>query len=131
VGVAVVDTSAVVAFLDRADGRHQGVFALFHETQDILVTSPLIVAELDYVVPRRLGHAARERIWDDLANGAYEVRWWEGAMASTLEIAQRLPRAGLADASLVALAHRLGTTRLVTLDEHFAQLDPSLELLPA
>jgi uncharacterized protein len=130
VGVAVVDTSAILAGLDAQDPRHVRAKSALLDA-DVLLTTPMIVTELDYLLPRRLGRTAQQRVWDDLADGTYAVRWWDGAMPATVRIAQSLPRAGLADASLVALAHHVGTRLLITLDRHFAQLDPSLDLLPA
>jgi predicted nucleic acid-binding protein len=55
----------------------------------------------------------------------------------TVEAARNNPDIGLADASLLALAARLGTTRIATLDErHFRAVPPlggeaAFTLLPA
>jgi predicted nucleic acid-binding protein len=55
----------------------------------------------------------------DLAAGAYLVEWWPSAIAATVNIAERYAGLGLrlADASLVALAERLDTAAIATLDE--------------
>lgn len=52
-------------------------------------------------------------------NGVYDVVWWPGAERDTAAIAERNDSlgVGLAGASLVALAGRLGTTEIATLDE--------------
>jgi predicted nucleic acid-binding protein len=55
------------------------------------------------------------------------VRWWADALIETLSIARRHPFAGLADASLVALAARLRTNRIATLDHHFRSMTPGGE----
>ena len=77
-------------------------------------------------------------MWADVEEGVYDVRWWPGALRETIEAARaaRL-EVGLADASLVALAAHIGSTRVATLDEaHFRQLEPlggakAFTLLPA
>ena len=71
----------------------------------------------------------------DLASGVYTVRWWADAIGEAVDIARRQPWIGLTDASLVALAGRLRTNRIVTFDDHFRSLTtPSGEpfvVLPA
>ena len=87
----------------------------------------------------RGGRAARLALHRDLAAGAYLVEWWSGAIASVVKIAERYADTGLglADASLVALAERLGTNEIATLDErHFRAVRPlaagnAFRLLPA
>jgi hypothetical protein len=61
----------------------------------------------------------RRVFWDDLDDGAYGVRWWADGLRETLAIARSHAFLGLADASLVALAGLLRTTRIATLDQHF------------
>ena len=46
----VVDSSAIVAALDAADRNHQAVRDWLEREEDDLVTTPLIIAEVDYVV---------------------------------------------------------------------------------
>jgi uncharacterized protein len=115
----VLDTNVVVALYDAADPDH-GLIAEWVGTLDEdLVATPLAVAEMDHIVARRGGEAAREALWGDLEAGAYVVRWWADALDETLRIARRHPFAGLTDASLVALAGLLRTQRIATVDQHF------------
>jgi uncharacterized protein len=63
----------------------------------------------------------------DLSAGAYILEWWPGAISSTVKVAERSADSGLAltDASLVALAERLETIEIATLDErHFRAVRP-------
>jgi predicted nucleic acid-binding protein len=82
----------------------------------------MAVAEMDYLVHLRGGEIARDTLWRDLEAGAYVVRWWADALNETLRIARRHPFAGLADASLVALAGLLRTQRIATVDQHFRSM---------
>ncbi len=123
----VVDTSAIVAYMNSADDQHEAVSAWLEGEGDDLATTPLIVAEVDHLVAARGGRAALSALRADLAAGAYLVEWWRGAIASVVSIAEHYADIGLglADASLVALAQRLDTVDIATLDErHFRAVRP-------
>lgn len=102
-----------------------------------LVTTPLVLAEVDHVLQRRAGSAVAEAVLADFRNGAYRVEWWPRALADSLNVlrAERRLGIGIADASLVALAAHLRTSRIATLDQrHFRQLGfagETFTLLPA
>jgi predicted nucleic acid-binding protein len=131
----VLDTSIVVALMRARDRHHERVRRFVETLDEDLVTSPLAVAEMDQVVSG-LGPDFSRGLWADLSRGAYRVRWWADAMIETIAIADANPEIGLTDASLVALAARLRTDRIATLDlDHFRSLtSPDGEafvLLPA
>lgn len=121
----VIDTSVLLAALDRDEDRHAEVRAWLEATNAELVTTPLTLSEVDYLVGRHLGADVASAMWSDFESGAYLVRWWTSAVADTIATARRWAALGigLADASLVALAARLGTDRIATLDErHFRRV---------
>jgi predicted nucleic acid-binding protein len=134
----VVDTSFFYALLDRRDGRHAQAVAWYEGVDDDLATSPLVLAETDYLASR-FGPEMRDGFRRDLGLGAFSVLWWAGAIRTMLAVAERYADLGLslADASLVALAGRLETTSIATFDErHFRALRPlagvpAFRLLPA
>lgn len=134
----VIDTSAILAYMDSADSHHGEITDWLDGELDELVTTPLIVAEADHMVTVRGGRRAAAGLHADLVSGAYLVDWWPAALHTSVEIAERYADAGLglADASLVALAERVGTVRVATFDErHFRSLRPlsggeSFQLLP-
>jgi uncharacterized protein len=118
----VLDTSIVVALMRARDAEHARVRRFVETLDDDLVTSPLAVAEMDRIAAA-LGTDFSRGLWEDLRSGAYAVRWWADAMLETIAIAREHPEIGLADASLVALATRLRTDRIATLDlDHFRSL---------
>jgi predicted nucleic acid-binding protein len=137
--VIVVDTSAIIAYMNSADTHHAAVSAWLAAEQDDLVTTPLVVAEADHLVAARGGPAALSALRADLAAGAYLVEWWPGAISEAVRVAERYADTGLGltDASLVVLAQRVGTADIATLDErHFRAVRPlaggdAFRLLPA
>jgi predicted nucleic acid-binding protein len=118
----VLDTNVVVALYDAGDPDHALVADWVMALDEDLVATPLAVAEMDYLVLERGGSDAQATLWRDLDDGAYGVRWWADALTETLTIARRYPFVGLTDASLVALAGRLRTQRIATVDHHFRSM---------
>ncbi len=135
----VVDTSVIVAYMNRADDHHAEVSAWLEEEGDELVTTPLVIGEADHVVSARGGPAAARALRRDLTSGAYLLEWWPAAINAACRVVDRYADQGLGltDASLVALAQRLPTTSIATLDErHFRAIRPleggdAFRLLPA
>jgi predicted nucleic acid-binding protein len=98
------------------------------DAEELLVVSPYVVAELDYLVATRVGVDAELAVLRELLSGA-----WVLADLSTSELQQaagiigkyRDLRIGIADASNVVLANRFRTRRIATLDRrHFDVLRP-------
>lgn len=135
----VVDTSVLVALLDRQDVGHTEASAWYSRVDEPLATTPLVLAEVDYLARTRLRHAARPAFLRDVASGAYDVIWWSDAPRAIVEITDRYADLPLSvtDASLVALAARLETVAVATFDErHFRAVRPlsgatAFTLLPA
>jgi predicted nucleic acid-binding protein len=118
----LLDTNVVIALYDAGDPDHTLVADWVMTLDEDLVTTPLAVAEMDYLVRKRGGSDAQSALWRDLDDGAYGIRWWADGLAETLTIARRYPLAGLTDASLVALGGRLRTQRIATVDQHFRSM---------
>jgi predicted nucleic acid-binding protein len=112
----VLDTSFVVALIDADDERHAAALDCFHATDQDFVTTPLALAEIDAAAGRLGGQRAQQAIRDDFDSGVFALRWWADGLRDALAICRDRPDVGLTDASLVALAARLHTTRIATLD---------------
>ena len=69
----VLDTSVVLAFMDRTDTNHETVRSWIEANDEELVTTPLVLAELDHLVGRYGGAIATRALRKDLASGAYQV----------------------------------------------------------
>ncbi len=111
---------------------------LLHDPGPLVLPAP-VSAEVDYMVGKKLGRGARLAFVDDLAAGRFLVECLQpddySAMAG-LERQYADLDPGLADLSIVILARRFETRRILTFDErHFRAIRPlqggSFTLLPA
>ncbi len=122
----LADTSALLALLDRDARQHDEVDSFVAASEEPLFLSPFVLAELDYLVADRFGVDVELAVLADVSEGAYELAPFEGqdvSRARTIIVQYRDLRIGLTDASLVVLAERYGTNRVLTLDErHFRAL---------
>ena len=122
--LAIVDTGPLYAVVDADDQDHERCRAVLERADLELVVPALVVAEAAYLIGRRLGPAIEAEFVRGLA--ALEV---EAPRPSDWpEIADLVDRfgdfpLGTTDASVAALAGRLDTDVIVTLDRrHFAAL---------
>jgi hypothetical protein len=116
----LVDTGALLAQADADEPHHRAVTDLLRRERGLLVTTELVVAEADYLILDRLGVDVELAFIDDLAAGTFLVECLsrdEIAAARAIVERYRDLRLGLADASLVVLAQRYGTRRILTFDE--------------
>jgi len=122
----VIDAAPLVALGDRADPRARAVRdVLMAEPGDLVIPAP-VTAEVDYLLRTRSGPAAARAFLADLASAAFLVESLtteeHGLALETADRYQDLD-VGLADLSIVVLAHRLKTNRVLTFDlKHFRVL---------
>jgi uncharacterized protein len=116
----IIDAGGLYAQADRADPAHAAVADTLRRERGSLVTSEVAVAEADYLILTRLGIDVELAFLDDLAEGTFLVECLtreELGAARDLAHRHRDLEIGLADASLVVLARRHRTRRIVTFDE--------------
>ena len=135
----LLDTSGLFAALNPDQQQHEAALAVLTAEAAPLVLSPLVLAELDYLIASRGTVEAELALLGEVAAGAYEIAAFDSddirAAAAVIKRYYDLG-IGLADASLVVLAGRYGTERILTLDErHFRVLHSprgrAFTLLPA
>jgi predicted nucleic acid-binding protein len=122
----LVDSSGLYAALVSTQAGHERVRNALEAERGPLLLSPFALAELDCMLARWEGRAVELTLLEDVAAGAYElVPFVQDDVAAALAVIERYRDLGigLADASLVVLAGRYGTERILTLDErHFRVL---------
>jgi uncharacterized protein len=125
----IVDTSALLAYFDAAEPDHEAVSGVIDQSNEPLVVSPYVVAELDYLVATRAGVEAELKVLRELAGGAWELAAF-GVPDDLEQVASVIKKyrdqnIGAADASNVVLADRYHTRTIATLDRrHFEVLRP-------
>lgn len=135
----VLDTSGILSALDAAQSNHDACRRVLERDRGPFLLSPFVLAELDYLLARHVSQDAQRALLSEVAAGAYTL-----APITTQDVEAcvqvidryRSLRIGLADASLVVLAGRHRTRRILTLDDrHFRAIRPihgrSFQLLPA
>ncbi|MCP3995515.1 MAG: PIN domain-containing protein [bacterium] len=115
----IVDTGVPLAAADSGDPDHLACVSLLRQAIRPLVTSPLEIAETSYLIGRQLGSNAEARFVRSVANGDITI---EQLTTDDLNRIADLVDLGLGatDASVVALAERLGQDSIATTDHrHF------------
>ena len=125
----IVDTGVVLAASDSGDPDHVACAGLLQDSVGPLITTALVIAESAYLIGRQLGAAAESRFFRSIADGEIAVEPLSTAddlrIADLVEQYASLPLGGT-DASVIALAERLGESRIATLDHrHFTVVRPA------
>jgi uncharacterized protein len=134
--LAIVDAGPLYAAADADDLDHAESVAVLADPGLRLVVPALVVAEATYFVGRRLGSKAESAFLRGI--GSLDVEGPDGPdfarMAELVDEYADFPLGGT-DASVIALAERLDSATVVTLDRrHFAAVRPrhveAFDLLP-
>ena len=125
----IVDTGPFVAAANRNDRDHSACREVFAAASGVLHVPAMVVAEATFMIERSGGPAAEAAFLRSLRSPRYVVeaptRDDLGPAAELVEQYADLHLGGT-DASLIALAERLGETTVFTLDRrHFAVVQSS------
>jgi uncharacterized protein len=115
--VIVLDTSAILAFVDARERDHARVTAELDGDPGPYVIPAGILGEVGYLIEHRLGPRVLDLFLTDLESGAFTIDCGDGDLGRIRELVARftdLPL-GFADAAVVAAAERFGH-RVLTLD---------------
>ena len=135
----ILDTSGALSAIDAGQRHHAAAAGVLGAEDEPALLSPFVLAEIDYLLATKVGVDAELAFLAEVASGAYRLAPFNAddvAVAVGLVERYRDQNIGLTDASIVVLAHRHETNRLLTLDEwHFRVVRPlrrfrSFRLLP-
>jgi len=122
----LLDTSGLLAALNPDEREHQAARTALAGEQPPLLLSPFVLAEVDYLLATRGGFERELAALREVGRGSYDLVPFAAAeIADAVPVIERYQdlEIGLADASIVVLAGRYGTNRVLTLDErHFRAL---------
>jgi predicted nucleic acid-binding protein len=133
---AIVDSGPLYAAVDADDADHERCVEVLSRRDWVLVIPALVVAEVTYLVGRRMGAAVEAKFLRGLQScdvTSPQPDDWRRISELVVQYAD-FPLGGT-DASVVCLAERLKTDVIVTLDRrHFSAVRPrhceALRLLP-
>lgn len=124
---ALVDTSALIAYYDRRSSDHAAVVEAFRVEPAPLSISPLVLAEFDFLITKYAAQKVALTALREIADTMHVEEFHSmDLLAATDVMAQYADLdIGLTDASIVVLARRCRTERLLTLDQrHFTVVRP-------
>lgn len=118
-----MDAGPLYAYVDADDRHHAACLELLQTHPGPLLVPELVVTEVVYLIASRLGTDPEVRFLGDLASGVLSVEPVHPAdwlrIAELVSKYRSLPL-GTVDASVIAMAERLGITTVATLDRrHF------------
>jgi uncharacterized protein len=130
-----LDTSAIVALIDRRDRDHALVTEALRAQRPPFLVPAAVLGEVGYFIETRLGQRVLASFLDDLREGSFSLDCGQEDLGRVRDLADRyadLPL-GLVDAAVIACAERNGG-RTLTLDQRdfgIVARDVPLELWPA
>lgn len=116
----LVDSGAVYALHDADDEHHHAIRRVIESEPGLLIIPAALLSEIDYLLRRFAGINAELDFLENLATGAYTL---EPFTVDDLNRCRELVQAyrdldiGLADASVISTAERLGIQKILTVDE--------------
>jgi predicted nucleic acid-binding protein len=134
----VADTGPIYALVDASDNWHERVTSWWGGGRRRVILPVTILPEVSYLLQTRIGAAAEEAFVRAVADGEFVIEQLEDEdfprIADLVHAYRDLPL-GVVDASIVAVAERLGTREILTTDRrHFGVVRPrhtkTLALVP-
>jgi uncharacterized protein len=130
--VIVLDSGVLYASFDRSDRWHERSVALVRENRGKLILPAPVIPEVDYLLGRRLGAAARLALYAGINGSHYfVVDLPRDSYRRVDELNRQYPDLdlGFVDAAVVAITGSLGLKTIATTDRrHFGPLATQLGL---
>jgi uncharacterized protein len=134
----ILDAGPMISQVERSHPYKAAARRVLTGETESLVLSPTVAGEIDYLMQKRGGAGANRTFLRDLAQGRFTVPALEPQdfkVMADLNLRYAALDVGLADLSIVVLALRYQTRRILTFDQrHFRTLAPlqggSFTLLP-
>ena len=128
----------MLAAVDAGEPDHERVTEAIRAAHTSLITTDFVLAEVDFLVLKRLGVQAELALLEQFAAGIFwreQVKQLDLSRAQEIIVQYSEHKLGITDASLMALSERLGIREVLTLDRrHFGvfrdRRGQALALLP-
>ena len=127
-GRLIIDTSGYLAGAAAKHPLSEAIRGILSRASEPPVVSPLVIAEIDYMVLNKVGIDQELAVIDDLTSGAYEIADLDVddvRAARGLAARHRDLKIGITDALNAVLADRYDTNEILTTDQrHFRVITP-------
>ncbi len=124
----LADTGALYALLDRSDAWHGRVLDWWNRSVEPVLVPVTVLPELTYLLAQRIGGHAELAFVRACATDEFTIEPLEGediTRAADVMTVYRDTPLGFVDASITAMAERLGIVSLLTTDRrHFSLIRP-------
>jgi predicted nucleic acid-binding protein len=135
----IADSGGIYALYDRRDAHYTRVRAAVEQEKDEIIIPSVVLTEIDHLLRMRVGNRGMLQVLADIDKGAFQI---EAITQDDLRRCRALMEKygnlelDLCDAAVVATAERLGTNRILTVDERDfrvirSRLGEPFGLLPA
>ena len=118
----LIDTGPLLAAFNQRDQHHAFAVAIMRQHNQPFVTSMAVMTEIMYLARARLGWHVQDKLFVMVERGDIRIEHTttnDFARVATLMQKYRDLPMDFADATLVALAERLGSKRIFTIDSDF------------
>ena len=132
--VITLDSSSIIAALNRADAHHQVAARTLRTLRETLIVPAFILSEVAYMFESRFDHRPLDAFLEALAHGVQQLDCGEGDLPRIRALIQRyanLPL-GFADAAVIACAERNGG-RVMSFDRRDFMIvarEGTIEIIP-
>ncbi|GAB4286223.1 MAG: type II toxin-antitoxin system toxin ribonuclease C26 [Oscillatoriaceae cyanobacterium] len=125
---AILDTSFLLATVNRKDKNHRIVLEIIGNLNEQLVLPMTVLPEVGYLIASRLGHHKMIQFFAELAKSNVVL---EGISQNDLERVTEIlsqyadSKLDFVDGTIVAIAERMNVTKILTLDRRdFGMIRP-------
>lgn len=124
----ILDTSAILALSDRGHYLNKDISDLISKKESICIIPSTVTVEVCQLLKYRFGSKYEKKFLEEISKSSFilEVITFKD-ISRIIQILTKYGdlKAGYVDSSIVAIAERLGTNKLLTLDrKHFSVLIP-------
>ena len=125
----LLDTSAILALSDKRHHLNKAIKNLVLKKEDIFIIPSTVIVEVCQLLKYRFGSMVEIKFLEEINKSNFIIETIQLAdFSRIMEILVKYMdlHVGYVDASIVAVAERLGTNKILTLDKkHFNVLIPS------
>jgi uncharacterized protein len=124
----ILDTSAIIALSDKRHHLNKEIIDLVSQKETICIIPSTVTLEVCQLLKYRFGSKYEKKFLEEIDKSSFimEIVTFKD-ISRILQILSKYDdlNAGYVDSSIVAIAERLGTNKLATLDrKHFSVLIP-------